>query len=214
MPDTMQTLVDEVLEVVDITEARALRELNRRYQAMCARAESLVVRLDAGPVDSAGVLVVDVSATVGEIVRILGVEAADVFYSPGRLMDADAYVAGRLVLSGPGGLVTQIARRGAAEMEMVFTPAPATSVDVTVHAAVSPLPVLAAELLTDLAVDQDLVPALVEGATARPLAQQGEGDADRLEARFDVACQELARRVRRRARGVGPAQIRVQGLNA
>jgi hypothetical protein len=54
----------------------------------------------------------------------------------------------------------------------------------------------------------------VEGAAATELFRIGEGDPVSLETKFDSACDEQRRRARRRNRGSGTTQIRIQGVNA
>jgi hypothetical protein len=68
--------------------------------------------------------------------------------------------------------------------------------------------------VTTLKVDLDLLDALVEGAAATELFRIGEGDPVSLETKFDSACDEQRRRARRRNRGSGTTQIRIQGVNA
>lgn len=206
MADTVSTLVAEVQSVVDVTADQALTALNRRHRVMVARSKCL--RRVFSTSVAAGQATYYLP-TAPEIIQLYQLKVGGVPYSPGRFGDLYAGAQGTLTLSGPGGVYVRY-DPAAGEPQLRFYPAPSEATYVELAAAVLPT-----DLTTDggLAVDSDFYDALVDGATATFLRREGEGDPASLEARFDQACEELRRRVATKYRS-GPAQIRLQGVNA
>lgn len=206
MPDSVQTLIDEIVATVDVTPAQALTALNRRHRAMVARGRSFRKALVVAGGTVAGQRDYVLDATV---VEVLELRVNGTPYGKGRHADLAYGALGRLVMTDEDGIWTTDAS-SAGVTEVSLYPTPTTSgLEIALFAAVLPDELLAADPGTAIRVDADFYDALVEGAVATFLARQGEGEPDRLEARFEAKCEEWRRRARRRERGGGPAQIRV-----
>jgi hypothetical protein len=131
-------------------------------------------------------------------------------YGKARRDDWYSYSQGALTWTGPPGLWF-----AEEDSTLVLTPAPDSSGLAIVGAALAlPPDLVSGGAVTTLKVDLDLLDALVEGAAATELFRIGEGDPVSLETKFDSACDEQRRRARRRNRGSGTTQIRIQGVNA
>lgn len=189
----------------DITDDQALRWLNARHRKMLARSHYLKARVSLGttvagqayyPFDS-------------DIVEIYDLDVGGVSYTRIGRDDADSAARGRLRITRafyPDHDATGATR-------ITLYPAPSTGgVAIEAYAAIQP-PDLT---LTDYPkVPVDFQDALVEGAIATGMARDIEqvAVADRFEARFDAACQELRRRAAGRVRG-DVVQMRIVGINA
>lgn len=209
MADNVQTLIDEIRTVVDVSATEALTALNRRHKRMVARARSF-----RGPYSLGNTVAGQASYTLGRtIIEVYAVTVAGVPYSKARRPDIYAASQDAVVWEGDGGLIVEDTVAG--DPAFTFIPVPTESgLAIIAYAAIEPADLQAADPATALKVDDDFYDALVEGAASTFLARIGEGDPDRLEARFEAACEEMRRRQRRRLRGAGPSQIRVQGVNA
>lgn len=197
MAVTASDLVAQVVNRVgfDISTTDALALLNERHGIMCVRAEVLRPTVSIGPsvADQADYAL---PATVAEVRRVL-VDGWEIAYVPQAEHNDDC----------PPGWATAVTATGGQSVR--FAPPPDTD-GLPVEAIVIRRP-------DDLALtDSPLVPAefyraLREGVAASLFAEDAEqaAVADRLEARFDTACEELRRQLRRGRRS-GPARIRVE----
>lgn len=212
MADTIDGLVAEIRTVVDVTAVEALSALNRRHRTMVSRARSYRKVVELGPT----VAGTGFYAAPAGLVEFLpgGLRVGGIPYSKARRDDVYAQAQGTLSWTGPGGLVVVDADDTGVQ-GLSFVPEP-TEDDLSIEAFVALLPadVVSGNPATALRVDADMYDALVDAASATFLWRQGEGDYATAEQRFDAACEELRRRVNHRFRGPGPAQIRLQGINA
>lgn len=207
MADDVNTLVAELQGIVDADATAALRLLNRRHRQMVARAQSLKDHVEILTVaNTAGYGVTDVNNR--PVLEVLNVTVDGAEYTRGKQSDAFQYAQGLLVFDGYGLFLADAAR-----VTLVPTPTQ-TGLEIDVFCARLPDDLVVGGAGTTIKVDFDLLDALVDGAAATELARIGEGDPASLEAKFSAACEELRSRERRRFYGGGPAQIRVQGLNA
>jgi hypothetical protein len=210
MADNVDTLVAEILSVVDVSTTEALTQLNRRHRTMVARAKCLRKRI----------AVASTTANVAEypldVIELYALEVAGVPYGKARRPDIYGYSQGTLLWSGPDGsglIVADADAAGVTGITLIPTPTQ-TGLAITAFAAVKPDDLAAGGPASTIKVDNDFYNALVEGACATFLRRIGEGDPGTGEQIFDGACEEMRRRAARRFRGAGPAQIRVQGINA
>lgn len=212
MADTIPTLVAEVRDIVDVTDAQALLALSRRHKTMVSRSRCLRRKIDVGDTVD-GQEFYEIDPALG-VIEVLGAKIGGIPYARGRRDDAYADAQGRLVLSGDGGLIFVDADTSS-NMGLTLIPSPDAGLEILLYAAILPadLPSTgnAAEVL---AVDQDMYDVLVEAAAATWMKRQGEGDWQTPEAQFEAKCEELRQRVDRRLRGQGPPQIRIVGINA
>jgi hypothetical protein len=209
MADTVDALVGEVQSIVDVSPAEALTALNRRYRAMVARSRLVRKRLAVGPTVASQSFY-----PVSGVVELLGVSVNGVPYGKGAHTDFYGAALGSLTWSGPGGLVVADASSaGVSGVSLIPTPTEA-GLSIELFAAVFPADLAAGGAASTIVVDPDFLDVLVEAAASTYLRRQGEGDPNTSDARFDQACEELRRRVNHRYRSSGPAQIRVQGVNA
>lgn len=214
MAETVQQLVDDIRQegAFDVTEPQALRWLDRRHKAMCARGRVYRKTAEFGPT-AAGQQLYGVGAGL--------VEAADVSvgglpYTRGRHPDVVQDANGWLSLSGLGGLFVETASAAAAnQIALIPTPSEA-GLAVAVYGVFLP-PSLELDNAPGLMVDEDLVEGLLAGVFATGLSRPSEARLDlaaNYEAQFSAACEEQRRRVNRRLRGSGPSHIRVEAVNA
>lgn len=210
MPDTVQTLVDEVLSVAEVDSPTALRVLNRRYRSMVARSRCLRKRVAVGNT------VAGTAFYPLDVIELYSLEVAGVPYGKARRPDIYGYSQGTLLWVGPAGGGLIVADASTAGVKgLTLIPAPTTTgAAITAYAAVKPTDMALVDDVATLVIDDDFHEALVEGAQGTLLRRIGEGDPDALDARFEAACEEQRRRTQRRFRGGGPAQIRVEGLSA
>lgn len=189
----------------DVTETQALRWLNARHRKMVARSRCLQATLNLGlTVAGTASYAMDPDAIEVYEVQVGGTS----FQRIGR-EDAANAAAGRLWITGA--FYANADSAGVSELTLYGTPTESGD-EITAYAAVMP-----PDLTSD---DYPLIPidfndALVEGAIATGMARDIEqvAVADRFEARFDAACQELRRRVNARLGGTA-VQLRVIGINA
>lgn len=205
--ETVATLVSQVKDEAgfDATDAVVLRWLNARHRRMVARSRCLKATV------SVGVTVADQASYPIDtgIIEVYEVQVGGTAYQRVGRDDAALATSGRLYMSNT--FYANSDNSGVSELTIY--PAPGTGGDaISMYAAILP-PDL------DLA-DYPMVPidfqdALVEGAIATGMARDIEqvAVADRFEARFDQACEELRRRVNSRIGG-GGLQVRVVGINA
>lgn len=201
-------LVDELLQIagLDVPEDTALAWINDRHATMVARSRCAKQAVTLGTTDGTGRILAPGVVELYEL-RIDGQE-----YQRVRRQVVAGARRSQVTLSYPGLIFTSEAdESGNATFEIY--PTPDAGLEIEAYAAVYP-PTLGRA-------DRVMVPrtkerALIEGAFATGLAFDAEqiGAADRFEARFDSACEELRREIRRRDRGPGPAQILVSGVNA
>jgi hypothetical protein len=204
---TVGDLVDQIKDEAgfDATDTAVLRWLNARHRRMIARSRCLKATVSVGttvanqssyPIDTGTIEVYEVQVGGTAYLRVGRDDAANA--SAGRLYMNNAFYAN----SDNSGV-----------SELTLYPAPETGGDaISMYAAILP-PDLGLEDYTMVPIDfQD---ALVEGAIATGMARDIEqvAVADRFEARFDQACEELRRRVNSRIGG-GGLQVRVVGINA
>lgn len=211
MADTVQTLLDEIVSVVDVTQAEALTALNRRHKAMVAHARSFRKQVAVG-----NTVAGQAFYTLTDIIELYALEIAGAPYTKARRPDIFGYAQGVVSwegLTGTGLIVEDANASGVQGLTLIPTPTTSGSA-IVAYAAIKPADLVAGDAAAAIKVDDDFFNALVEGATATYLARQGEGTPGELEARFDAACEKMRRRARRRFRGPGPSQIRIIGLNA
>jgi hypothetical protein len=190
---TAGDLVNEVITRVgfDVSPDEGLAALNERHKTMCVRAE--VLRSPIALVTVAGQSDYTLPTNAADVDRVL-VDGQDATFAPDV---AHGYGCGWAVVAQADGTST-----------LRILPAPDQD-----GQAVSVVAVIRPDDLT--ATDAPLVPPefyrqLREGVAATFYADEPEqmSVADRMEARFDTACQELRTQLRR-GRRAGPAQIRV-----
>lgn len=210
MADNVDALVAEIEATVDLTAAEALTRLNRAHRRFVSRARAFRKTVSIGPTVAAQ----SAYALPSGLVELWEVQVAGVTYGRALHTDIALDVQGWLLLDGLGGVIApEESASGAREVSLI--PAPVTGGDtVTVRGAFSPADLVAGGAASTILVDDDFYDDLVECAVAPVLRRLGEGDPDTLEAKTEARVEEFARRVRRRYRGPGPAQIRVQGINA
>lgn len=204
---TMGELVDELLEIagLDVEPERALAWLNDRHAEMVAKARALKQRLALGVTDGGA------SIVAPNVVELYELKIGGSSYKRVRRQDMEKARAQQLRISWPGLIFSSEANVGGNATFEIY-PGPAADQEIEVFAAMRP-PNLGRG-------DRTMVPrererALIEGAFATGLAFDTEqlGAADRFEGRFDLACAELYREVKRQFRGSGPSQILLHGVN-
>ncbi|HEY4096159.1 MAG TPA: hypothetical protein VGM33_11630 [Baekduia sp.] len=210
MATAVQSLIDQVVKEYsfDIDVTQALRELDIRHKSMVARALADRRTITIGET-VAGQQVYPVTALELYELYVDGVP-----YGKVPRTSVAAARQGRLTWSPSwqGLFVATADAGGVAEVGLIPVP-DTTGLEITAFAAVR---ADSLEQAGVIAVDDEFSNALVEGAAATFFARDAEQipTADRNEARFDAACEELRLRIRARFRKPGPAQIRVQGVNA
>lgn len=183
----------------DVSETEALALVNERHKTMVVRAEMLVPVREVGPTvaDQAEYAL---SALTADI-RQVKVDGTAIDYTTAWQGDVyDTY---------PNGYTYWSAHpKASGTLNLHISPAPSEDgLSILVRAVERP---------DDLETNQrPLVPeeyhrAIREGVAASLMAEDAEqaGVADRLEARFDNACEELRRQLRR-GRRAGPAEIKL-----
>lgn len=185
----------------DITEDEALDLLNERHRTMCVRAELLIPRRTVGTT-VAGEADYTLTSLVADVKEVI-LDGTPIDFAPEFITDA-------YDLLGTGGYTYwSFHPKASGGANLHLTPAPSED-GLLLEARVVERP-------EDLALTQEpLVPqeyhrALREGVAASLMAEDAEqaAVADRLEARFDNACEELRRQLRR-GRRAGPARIRLE----
>jgi hypothetical protein len=216
--DTVAQLVAQVLEEgqFDATNAQALRWLTVRQRQLCRRSKWYRKTLSIGPT-------VDGQASYAlpaEVVEILMVEVDGYVYGHMRHQDPSEAAKGWIWLGGSGGIAgRQDSSAGEQQLWIFPTPYAGGSLEpgkaVSVYAVVRP-PDLVEGDDTTLVIPGEYMDALVEGAIATAMLRTEDRPdlAAGHEQIFTTACGELSQQSNRRYRGVGPAQIRVVGVNA
>lgn len=213
MAVTVQQLVDDVLVEAsfDATPAQALRWLSRRHAKMVARSRCFRKTVSIGPT---AVDVRDYSLPV-DVVEVYSITVAGIPYGKASHVALEQGARGFITLSGDGGVA--VGDEDAAGLrEVALYPTPMTAGDtIEVRAAFLP-PDLVVGTDSTIKIDLDFADALVAGAIATGLRRiEHRGDlAAPHEQEFADGCEELRRRVQRRYRGAGAAQIRIVGVNA
>lgn len=218
MSDSVSQLVGEVLEEgqFDASGAQALRWLTIRQRLMCRRSKWWRKSLSVGPT-------VEGEATYpvpGEVVEILMVEVDGKVYGHLRHQDPSEGALGWIWLGGTGGIAGR-EDTGAGEQQLRIFPTPLAGgplepgKPISVYAVCRP-PDLSETDNTTLVIPGEYMDALVAGAIATGMVRTEDRPdlAASYEQTFTAACQELTQQSNRRFRGVGPAQIRVVGINA
>jgi len=206
------TLVSELVAqvrdefVFDATDEQILRWLNGKHRTMVVDSECLLASLDLGVSDGSGFVLVP-----ERVLRLQQLLVDGVPWTRVARADIAALENGSLLMSGLGGVFAPDADSGSDEV-LVMYPAPAVGEALEGYASMRPEDLTAeGRVVTPPEFDE----ALVHGAAAvgfkRDAEQLAVGQA--LDAEFLANVEKLRRQVRRKARS-GPAQIRVQGLNA
>jgi hypothetical protein len=205
---TVQSLLDDIANEgsFDATPGQALRWLDRRHRLMVAR--SLCVRekrAATATLDSADALsTVDLTG-VGEPVEIWEVTAGTLRFSLTRHGDLAAYAEGLLAWTGTDGLVV------VEGSSLILWPALDDAATVEVFAAWEAATLTAAD---SVAVDDESVEGLLAGVFATALSRPNEARPDLAayyEDQFATACEEQRLRTRRRLKGAGVKQVRLDG---
>lgn len=207
MPSTTAELIADVKDGAgDIDDATALRYLNKRQRTMCQRSgwyrQMFILAMTVAGQDAYGY--------VSDVFEVFTLTVGGVPYTKRSPADLERLKAGWSTLVGDGGffVVTDVS-------QITLYPAPSES-GLQIQGLVSLTPPDLVSGASDPVVPDPFTDALVEGAIATWLARKDEnfGSADRNEARFDNACEELRRYAKRRFRPGGVAQVRVLGVNA
>jgi len=217
--DTVAQLVAQVLEEgqFDATNAQALRWLTVRQRQMCRRSKSYRKTLSLGPTAQG----VATYALPDEVVEILMVEVGGYVYGHLRHQDPPEGAFGWVWIGGTGGLAgRQDSSAGVQQLWLYPTPdaggaTPPPGATISVWAVCRP-PDLSETSPEGLVIPGEYMDALVSGAIATALLRTEDRPdlASNHETIFLNACTELLQQSNRRYRGVGPAQIRVVGVNA
>lgn len=215
MADSVAQLIEDVRGEggFDATEAQVLRWLNRKWFQMVTEARAFRKAVAVG------------TTTAGEAfypfspVEAYSFELNGVPYGRARRPDVYAQEQGRLVWEGDGGLIL-----GGADIAGVrgitLIPAPEEDgLEITSFAAVKPDPLTndaAGDALLLAVLEDEFSDELVAGAIATALGRLRRRPdlAASYEQVFGGGVDRLLLRTKRRFRGGGPAQIRVQGVNA
>ena len=218
MADSVAQLVAQVLEEgqLDASETQALRWLTVRQRQLCRRSKWYRKTLSVGPT----LVGVATYALPEEVVEILYVEIDSKPYGHLRHQDPAEGALGWLWLGGTGGIAgRQDSSAGAQQLWIFPTPIVGGPLEagkpISLWAVCRP-PDLSATDNTTLVVPGEYMDALVSGAIATGLLRTEDRPdlAANHEQTFTAACAELTQQSNRRFRGVGPAQIRVVGINA
>ncbi len=210
---TVQQLVTAVIEDgnFDVSEDRALAWLDARHALMVVRARSLRVSEEIGPT------VVDQQTydLPSDVVQIFSVTVDGV--PQGNLANEDLPNANRgfLLLSGDGQAIAPSEDSDGDGM-VALVPVPSTAgLSVVLRAARRP-PALVIGDESTLRIPTEFCDALIAGAIATGLlrSEQRPDLAANFEQIFGGGAEEFRVQTARKYRGAGPAQIRVQGINA
>ena len=210
----VQQLVDDVLSEggFDTDSTAVLRWLTRRHFKMVVRSRCYRKTVDIGPTVAAQQ---DYSIST-DVVEIYQVTVGGIPYGKGRHVELAQGARGFLLLDDPSGGLLAAEEATDGSPQIALYPIPGTSgVSVLMRAAWRP-PDLSTSDDTTLKIPADFYDALVAGAIAtgmRRIEQRADLAAP-FESEYSDACEELRRQVNRQYRGTGPAQIRVQGINA
>lgn len=218
MSDTVAQLVEQVIDEgqFDASNAQALRWLTVRQRQMCRRSKWYRKTLSVGPT-------ADGQATYtlpDEVVEVLMVLVDGKVYGHLRMQDPPEGALGWVWLGGTGGIAGR-ADSDSGEQQLQLFPAPLAGGQlepgkpISVYAVCRP-PDLSEANDATLVIPGEYMDALVSGAIATGMLRTEDRPdlAGNHETVFVNACGELAQQSNRRFRGVGPAQIRVVGVNA
>ena len=212
MPETTSQLVTDIREEgsFDITEAQALRWLNRRHRQMCAIAECF----RRSSVIAGGTVANQTAYTwPADLIRPLEVSVDGVRYDPTPHATIRGYANGTTLVAGPGLLFAETAS-AAGVKQIALIPTPSSSGEVIeVYGAYRPA-VLLMDNSVPLQIDDEAEEALLAGVFATALSRPSEARADLAashEALFQAGAQELRLRTKRRFQPSGPAQIQLAG---
>jgi hypothetical protein len=215
--DTVQNLVDDVRVEggFDVLEATALRWLNRAWRRMTSEARAYRKTV------TVGTTAVGTAFYAFSPIEAYSFEVGGVPYAAGaRRSDRYASSQGTLWISPDGsGLVSGDAdSTGAKGITLVPTPSTA-GLAITSFAAVMPADLTidaTGNTLLAAVLEGDFHDGLVAGAVATGLKrlERRADEAGPFDQDFAVETERLKRRTRTRYAGAGPAQIRIQGVNA
>jgi hypothetical protein len=214
MATTVSALCTEIIAqgAFDLTSADVLTVLNRRHKKMVGKARTYRKTVSAGPT----VANQAEYTAPADLVAALELLVAGVTYGKARRADKSRGALDRLWLTGDGGIFYENASSAGVDQFGLY-PVPAEAgLAIDVYGAFLP-PDLLLNDSVPLYVDDDAVEGLKEGVYATLLRAPGEARQDLAgghEAVFVAETEELRLREKRRLRGNGPAQIRVQGINA
>jgi hypothetical protein len=213
MAETVAQLVTAIVDEAsfDVTSSQALVWLNRSWRTMLGRARAYRKTVSLGTTVANDATY---DAPAG-IVELYSVEVAGVPYGRARREDVYWDTQGRLVWTGPGetGLFYPDAT-AAAVSSITLIPAPTTAGQAMTGLAATYPPDLTSDATGDtllVAYADNRYEGLIAGAMA--IGYRREGNAGlRADAKteFDQETEELRRDVKRRYRGPGPTQIRVE----
>jgi hypothetical protein len=216
VPRTVQQLVDTVRArgAFDTTDPVILDALNDRHQKMVAR--SRCYRRTINPGTGSTVANQRDYSLGSDVVELLEVSVGGIVYTRGWHTDIASSAQNWLLLDGAGGIIApEEDSEGALEVALIPTPTDVQTL--TARAALLP-PDLVVGTDTTIKAPRDFHEALIAGAISALLTSNiGDFRADiaqTFEGIFVDGCHELRAQVDRRYRGSGPAQIRIQGVNA
>lgn len=195
---------------IDTDEPTALGWLSSRQGLMCVRARNFRKKVTIGPT------VADLGqyAVPKEVAEILEVQVNGLVYGTGRHEDVAHSLEHRLWIWGPGGVTAGDYDAGGADL-LSLIPAPSEPDQaIELFAACRPGPIVAGDDST-VRIPAEFYDSLIDGAIALGLQRlESRGDIAReYQERFDAGCRDLRKQTNARYRGVGPAQIRVQGYH-
>lgn len=227
MAATPQNLVDEIQTTVDVTDADALVELNRRHLQMWQRANPLLTALPADLTlgGAASTVKVDedlrsvlVDAAVATFLRREGEDQGTAEVLEQRFSGAcdEQYRRNLRVASPPSALVDRLVseiRNVVADISAADALEELSERHIRMYRRAHPYSTSIPGTLTaggtsaSIFVDEDLQYGLVDGSIATFLRRRGEAAvADTLEARFASAAEELHRRALENATSLTLAQ--------
>lgn len=214
MAETVAGLVAAVTQEAsfDVTDAQALAWLNRQWRTMLGRARAYRKTVSFGTTTS-GTAFYPAPAGVKELYSL---EVAEVPYGPARRPDEYANAQSRLRWSyqGETGLFFADATTAAVQgVTLIPTPG-VTGSAITGFAACLPPDLTndgAGDTLLTGHLDGDRLEGLISGTLSIGYGREGNiGLRDANQSLFDRETEELRREVRRRFRGPGPTQIRIE----
>lgn len=208
---TVQGLIDSVKSEAqfDVSDSAALTWLDRRHKSMVVRARALRKTASLTTVASQRDY-----ALPADVVEIMEVTVAGLPYGRATHTDLSYGAQGWVELTGIGGVVaSEEDATGGPEIALYPTPTQ-SSLAILVRAVCRPS-TLTVGVDSGIIVPDEFLDALISGAIATGLKRQEYRPdlAQSFEQEFSDASEEYRRRIARRYRGGGPAQIRIQGVN-
>jgi hypothetical protein len=215
--ETVSGLVSAIVDEAsfDVTSAQALAWLNRRWRSMLGRARAYRKTITIGSTTSGTAFY-----AVAGVLELYELEVAGVPYGPARRPDVYSNSQSRLTWSYQGEVGLFVADASSAAVKGVtLIPTPtSTGLAITGFAATEPPDLTndgTGDALLAAQLDGEFVEALIDGAMAIGYRREGNiGLARDNDAVFDAACGEFLRITKRRYRGPGATQIRVEGAGA